>query len=63
MKARQKYKDARLVFANGGDRGKDNIAEEEICKKCNVELAFGVGGDFKANSSSWILKEWEKKEN
>lgn len=63
LKARQKYKDARLVFANGGDRGKDNIAEEEMCKKCNVELAFGIGGDFKANSSSWILKEWEKKGN
>ena len=62
LKARQKYKDAHLVFANGGDRGKDNIAEEEMCNKCNVELAFGVGGDFKANSSSWILKEWEKKE-
>ena len=59
-KARQKYKDARLVFANGGDRKEGNIAEEEICKKCNVDLAFGIGGDDKINSSSWILAKWEK---
>ena len=28
-----------------------------------VDLAFGVGGDNKANSSSWILEEWNKKED
>lgn len=61
FKARQKYKEAHLVFANGGDRGQGNIAEEDMCLKCGVDLAFGVGGDEKANSSSWILKEWEKK--
>jgi len=59
LKARQKYPDAKLVFANGGDRCEGNIAEEKMCKKCDVSLAFGVGGDFKANSSSWILKAWE----
>jgi len=44
------------VFCNGGDRGKTNIPE------MNVEgytFEFGVGGDNKANSSSWILKEWK----
>ena len=25
----------------------------------NVEFEFGVGGDFKKNSSSWILKNWQ----
>lgn len=63
LKARQKYKDAHLVFANGGDRKEGNIAEEKMCLKCNVDLAFGVGGDEKANSSSWILKAWEAKES
>ena len=58
-KARAKYPDDTLVFANGGDRGKDNIPETKTCKECNVSLAFGVGGDNKANSSSWILKKWE----
>ena len=56
--ARQKYPCERLVFANGGDRGKDNIPEVSVCRECNVELAFGVGGENKANSSSWILRDW-----
>lgn len=60
-KARSKYPDDSLVFANGGDRGKDNIPEIPVCQECNVELAFGVGGENKANSSSWILENWNKK--
>ena len=57
-KVRAKYPDAHLVFANGGDRGKDNIPEIPVCKECHVDLAFGVGGENKANSSSWILERW-----
>ena len=60
-RARQKYPDTHLVFANGGDRGKDNIPEIPTCKECNVDLVFGVGGTNKANSSSWILDNWNKK--
>ena len=60
-KVRNKYPQARLVFANGGDRNKENIPETKACKECGVELAFGVGGNTKANSSSWILNKWEKK--
>lgn len=56
--ARVKYPDAHLVFANGGDRGAGNIREDAVCKEHNVDLEFGVGGDFKANSSSWILEKW-----
>lgn len=59
-KARAKYPNDHLVFANGGDRGKDNIRETPVCQKCQVDLAFGVGGDNKANSSSWILEKWNK---
>lgn len=58
--ARQKYPDVHLVFANGGDRGKDNIPEIPTCQKFKIDLAFGVGGDYKANSSSWILKKWNE---
>ena len=57
-KVRAKYPEAHLVFANGGDRGKDNIPEIPVCKECHVDLAFGVGGENKANSSSWILERW-----
>jgi len=60
IKTRKKYPDAILVFANGGDRTKDNIPEIPVCQEQNVILEFGVGGTDKANSSSQILKNWEK---
>jgi D-beta-D-heptose 7-phosphate kinase/D-beta-D-heptose 1-phosphate adenosyltransferase len=44
------------VFCNGGDRGKDNIPEMQVE---GYTFQFSVGGDHKANSSSWILKEWK----
>lgn len=47
----------KVVFANGGDRTKDNIPEMIYD---NVEFVFGVGGEDKKNSSSWILKEWSQ---
>ena len=46
-----------IVFANGGDRTKDNIPEMDV-QDNNIEFVFGVGGTNKANSSSWILEEW-----
>jgi len=45
------------IFANGGDRTKDNIAEMSVE---DIEFAFGVGGNNKMNSSSWILNKWKK---
>ena len=50
------YPNDTVVFANGGDRTKDNIPEMVVD---NVEFVFSVGGDNKANSSSWILEEWK----
>jgi cytidyltransferase-like protein len=44
------------VFCNGGDRKKDNIPEMSVE---GYSFEFAVGGDNKANSSSWILKEWK----
>lgn len=58
FKVRENYPDATIVFANGGDRTKDNIPEMDI-EDDNVEFVFGVGGENKANSSSWILQEWK----
>ena len=57
---REQFPDAELIFANGGDRTRDNIPETEVCKNCNVSLEFGIGGENKANSSSWILNNWKK---
>jgi D-beta-D-heptose 7-phosphate kinase/D-beta-D-heptose 1-phosphate adenosyltransferase len=59
-KIREKYPTARLVFANGGDRTKENIPEIEVCRECDVTVEFGVGGENKVNSSSSILKNWNR---
>jgi cytidyltransferase-like protein len=48
-----------IVFANGGDRTKDNIPEM-VWGYDGVEFVFGVGGEDKKNSSSWILSKWDK---
>ena len=48
----------RIIFANGGDRTKENIPEMD-CVEGNIEFVFGVGGEDKSNSSSWILEEWK----
>lgn len=55
---RAHYPEAHLIFANGGDRTADNIPEMDI-RDDNLEFIFGVGGDDKKNSSSWILQEWK----
>jgi D-beta-D-heptose 7-phosphate kinase/D-beta-D-heptose 1-phosphate adenosyltransferase len=55
---RQMYPDAHIVFANGGDRTSRNIPEMTV-EDHNLVFAFGVGGDNKKNSSSWILEEWK----
>ena len=58
QQARALYPDAELVFANGGDRTKDNIPEMDVIDS-NLSFVFGVGGENKMNSSSWILQEWK----
>lgn len=47
-----------VIFANGGDRTKDNIPEMSISNS-KLKFAFNVGGEDKRNSSSWILEEWK----
>jgi cytidyltransferase-like protein len=55
---RAMYPDATIIFANGGDRTKENIPEMDLVDD-NLEFVFGVGGEDKKNSSSWILQEWK----
>ena len=51
----------KLIFVNGGDRTNTTTPEYETWgNHPDVEFAFGVGGEDKKNSSSWILKEWSK---
>ena len=45
-----------VIFCNGGDRGKTNTPElVKYENDARVEFKFGIGGDDKMNSSSWIL--------
>lgn len=55
---RQSYPQDHIIFANGGDRTDANIPEMDF-QDDNLEFAFGVGGEDKKNSSSWILQEWK----
>lgn len=55
---RKNYPGDHIIFANGGDRTQENIPEMDI-QDDNLEFRFGVGGENKANSSSWILEEWK----
>jgi len=46
-----------VIFCNGGDRGKSNTPEtDKYGEDPRVQFEFGIGGDDKMNSSSWILK-------
>ena len=50
----------KLIFANGGDRTNTTTPEYMAWgEHPDVEFAWSVGGDNKANSSSWILDEWK----
>tara|TARA_B100001057_G_C22772500_1_gene920215 strand:- start:56 stop:829 length:774 start_codon:yes stop_codon:yes gene_type:complete len=55
-KIKKMHPEDEIIFANGGDRGKDNILEMSVD---GVDFVFSVGGDDKKNSSSWILKNWQ----
>lgn len=57
-KVRSIFADNQLIFANGGDRTQTNIPEMDQ-DDSSIEFVFGVGGDNKKNSSSWILQEWK----
>lgn len=50
---------AQIIFANGGDRVEGNVPEQKMQEADKLlSFVFGVGGENKANSSSWILERW-----
>lgn len=53
------YPDDYIIFANGGDRNGNNIPEQDQDWPMRVGFEFGVGGEDKKNSSSWILEKWK----
>lgn len=58
QQVRAHYPDSQLIFANGGDRTAKNIPEMDV-EDTNIIFEFGVGGEDKKNSSSWILQDWK----
>jgi D-beta-D-heptose 7-phosphate kinase/D-beta-D-heptose 1-phosphate adenosyltransferase len=58
LEVRKQFPEDIIIFANGGDRTPTNIPEMDI-QDNNLEFVFGVGGEDKKNSSSWILQEWK----
>jgi cytidyltransferase-like protein len=54
--AKELFPNSQICFANGGDRDATNIPEMDVK---DVLFLFGVGGESKANSSSWILEAWK----
>lgn len=43
------------IYANGGDRKKDNVPEVPLCEKIGCKMVFGVGKGGKVQSSSWLV--------
>ena len=48
----------KIIFANGGDRTKENILEMLVGDP-RLSFKFAVGGENKKNSSSWILEDYK----
>jgi len=53
----KKYK-GELILARGADRNADNVpeSEKEFCKKFNIKIVYGIGGE-KIQSSSRLLTD------
>ena len=43
------------IFANGGDRGDRNTPEMDVCKELGIQMVWGMGGNDKPQSSSWLI--------
>lgn len=43
------------IFANGGDRGDRNTPEMDLCKELGIQMVWGMGGNDKPQSSSWLI--------
>ena len=51
------------AFANGGDRKKENTPEMELCDELGIQMLWGIGGNDKPQSSSWLVNKFLEKKN
>jgi len=49
------------IFANGGDRGDRNTPEMDVCKELDIQMIWGMGGNDKPQSSSWLVEKFREK--
>ena len=42
-------------FANGGDRGKHNTPEQDVCDDLGIRMLWSIGGDEKVAASSELV--------
>lgn len=57
IKIKEMYPNSKIIFCNGGDRDAKNSPEQKVE---GVRHEFGVGGNDKKNSSSWVLDNYFK---
>ena len=48
-----------MAFGNGGDRGKNNVPEEDYCNSMGIAMVWNLGE--KVQSSSWLLEKYYNK--
>ena len=46
------------AFANGGDRKKNNTPEMDLCDELGIQMLWGIGGQDKPQSSSWLVNKF-----
>ena len=44
-------------FANGGDRGRHNTPEQNVCDDLGIEMLWSIGGDEKVAASSKLVEK------
>ena len=49
------------AFANGGDRKKENTPEMDLCDELGIQMLWGIGGQNKPQSSSWLVNKFLEK--
>ena len=51
------------VFANGGDRKTQNTPEMDVCEELGIQMMWGIGGNDKPQSSSWLVNKLKEEQN
>ena len=51
------------AFANGGDRKTQNTPEMDVCEELGIQMLWGVGGNDKPQSSSWLVNNLKGENN